>query len=216
MKEVIRHMIASNMLIMLCLSTSAQELRFGINYDKKIIPKLEIDSKVQLRTIVNQENSFYSIAQLGMDYKISDNISVAGSVRYSTAHSEIDEKINEEINEKLRYTADLKLSTERFDNGTKIKNRLRYQYSAVITGDDKNYVRNKLSIDYKLTRRMKPYVAVEPYLLLDNKKIRKLRFYLGSEFELKNNELEFCFIVEGKSRDKVISMYYKAGIHYKF
>ena len=209
-------MIAGSMVLMIYLSTSAQEMRFGVGYEKNILPKLEIDGKVQLRKRINQSKAYYSIVQAGLAYDISENITVSGSFRYSTAPGGFDEEINDDINEKMRYTANFILGTKRFNNDIKIRNRLRYQHSVVISDDDRDYIRNKLIIDYKLTKRMKPYVAVEPYLLLEEQRLRKLRFYLGSEFELFSNELELCFIVEGKSKDGTISMFHAAGIHYTF
>ena len=216
MIKVVRHMITAYLFLWPYLNTNAQELRLGIDYDKRILPKLEIDSKAQLRKIMNQSSSLYSIFQAGLTYEISENISLSGSIRYSSASGEFDDEIIDEINEKIRYTADLKLRTKQFNNDITIKNRIRYQHSAIIADDDRDYIRDKFSIEYKLTRGMKPYVAVEPYLILEEKRIRKLRFYMGSEFELSDNEFELCFILEGKFKDEVIFVRHKVGIFYIF
>jgi len=216
MIKVIRHMITAYLCLWPYLNTSAQELRLGIDYDKRILPKLEIDSKAQLRILMNQSSSLYSIIQAGLTYEISENISLSGSIRYSSASGESDEEIVDEVNEKIRYTADLKLRTKQLNNDITIKNRVRYQHSAIINDDDRDYIRDKFSIEYKLARGMKPYIAVEPYLILEEYKIRKLRFYFGSEFELFDNEFELCFIIEGKFKDEGIFVHHKVGIFYIF
>ncbi|MCK4751295.1 MAG: DUF2490 domain-containing protein [Bacteroidales bacterium] len=215
MKTGIRHIIVGYLILLPYLDTKAQELRLGINYEKNILPKLEIDSKVQLRKVMNQSNAYYAIVQAGLDYELSENISFSGSVRYTTSPVEIDEETVDGINEKLRYVADFRLKTKRLRNDIKISNRLRYQHSAIFMDDNRNYIRNKLSVEYRLNQGMKPFIAVEPYLLLEEQRIRKLRFYLGSEFELFNSEFELCFIIEGQSMDEVITIFHKVGIHYK-
>ena len=155
MKTGIRHIIVGYLILLPYLDTKAQELRLGINYEKNILPKLEIDSKVQLRKVMNQSNAYYAIVQAGLDYELSENISFSGSVRYTTSPVEIDEETVDGINEKLRYVADFRLKTKRLRNDIKISNRLRYQHSAIFMDDNRNYIRNKLSVEYRLNQGMK-------------------------------------------------------------
>jgi len=216
MIKIIRYLITAHLFIWSLLSADAQELRLGIEFDKTILPELAVESKAQLRKDMSQSSGLYSIIQAGLSYELSKNLSISGAVRYSTLTGESDEETIDEINEKIRFTADLKFKTRQFNNDITLINRLRYQHSAIIDENNKDYFRDKFSVKYKLTRVTKPFVAVEPYFLLKEKKIRKLRFYLGSKLELFNNEFELCFIIESKFKNKAISIHHKIGIFYIF
>jgi hypothetical protein len=209
-------MITGSLFLLPYLSTTAQELRLGIEYDKSVVPKLTVESKAQMRKNLNLSPGIYAIIQAGMSYELLKGISLSGTLRYSTATGESDEENIDEINEKIRYTADLKLKTRQFKNDITLKNRLRYQHSAILNENDKDYIRDKFSVEYRLTRVMQPYVAFEPYFILTQKKIRKLRIYLGSDLELFNNEFELCFILESKFKNEEVFVHHKIGIFYMF
>jgi hypothetical protein len=216
MKPVISYFTWGFLILMVTSHTFGQEIRLGINYERSILPKLEIDGKAQLRKIIEQPHSWYSIVQAGLAYEFLKRVTVSGAVRSYTAFHVHDEILNDEINEKLRYTADLKVKTGRLSNGLEIRNRLRYQHSAFLEDGDKNYIRDKLSIHYKLSEGMQPVIAFEPFFLIDDRKIRKIRIYMGSEFAMLNNELELCFIIEGRRRNGIKTVAYKAGIYFTF
>ena len=63
------------------LDTQAQEYRLGISYTGQILPKVEVDGKLQLRKLSDYSNGYYSIAQAGVQYEFVENISISGSFR---------------------------------------------------------------------------------------------------------------------------------------
>lgn len=194
----------------------AQELRLGFDYDKDIISNLEISGEIELRKSLDYNNFYYPIFQASADYSFLENFSIGGSVRYSVipeVKKRSNEVLYEEMDEKWRYTADLKFKTERFKNDIRISNRLRYQYSSENNEKTRSYLRNKISVDYKLNKKMEPYIAVEPYFFSETGKIRKTRLYIGNEVDFFKDKLDLYLIIEVDNR--AFSTFHIVGITYK-
>jgi len=194
----------------------SQEVRLGINYERNLLPKLELKSKCQIRKHNNHPITFYSIVQAGLQYKITRKVSVSGSVRYTLSP---DRNINwefDDIYEKTRYAAEIKYKTRRYNNDIRISNRFRYQHLSTHSDEKKDYLKNKIVIDYKLTKAHNVYIAIEPYLRLGELKIQKCRIYIGDVFNISNHEFEVYFIVEGKTHNDVFSINHTLGIFYNF
>ncbi len=198
------------------LNARGQEIRLGINYSGQILPKAEVEGKLQVRRLDNQAGAYYTLVQAGVQYDLFKNISVSGSFRYSLAPGNEFESLDLDLHEKTRYTAEFRYKTKRFSNDVRLSNRLRYQHSAIQSNDQKEFIRNKIVADYKMTKAMKSYVAVEPYFLLDEFEISKCRLYVGSVFDVFDSAIEVCFIIEGKMDNKVISTNQMIGIYYNF
>jgi hypothetical protein len=74
---------------------------------------------------------------------------------------------------------------------------LRYQHSVIDSQKHKDYLRNKLKIDYRFLKEMKPYAALESYHKLEKYTPNKYRLYIGCEYKiLPKNKLENYYILE--------------------
>ena len=193
---------------------SAQELRTGIDFDRMISPKVEILSKVQIRKSIPGQNSWYTIAQLGMEYKLFKQVSIAASFRYSMGPSEIGEYSNP-FRDKMRFTADAKVRSKRFDNGISIRYRLRYHHSSTWEGNSRDYLRNKLLLDYKFNKEMSPYAAAELYFRLGEMEFQKLRLYLGTDIKFFKRNLELSYILEGDIDATYFRSYHMMGLFFR-
>ncbi len=188
-------------LFLTSLGIAAQELRIGVDYNRTLPAKLEFTSKVQLRTILGPQHIYYMILQVGLEYEIFETLSLAGTYRYSLAPTAKSENLLKSLDDKRRYTAELKYKHPRFDNGIRLSYRLRYQHSATHEGKSKDYLRNRLKVDSKLTKELRPYIAFESYYRLGKNEMNRFRLYLGSEIKVARTEIELSYIFETKTHD---------------
>lgn len=193
----------------------AQELRLGVDFDRTIHPRLEILSKVQVRKSFHSQDAFYSIAQAGLKYKISKQISMAGSLRYSLVPNNFPEIESSSFQDKLRYTAETKFNSKSFTNGMRLSYRIRYQHSKTKKGNNKDYLRNKLIVQYKLNKEVQPYMAVELYFRFKENELQRFRLYLGSDFKLFSKEAELSYILEGDIDDEYFQSFHMFGLFLK-
>jgi len=197
----------------ICLS--AQEIRLGVDFDRMILPKVEMLSKVQLRTAFHGQDVFYSIAQAGLRYKIHKQVSMAGSIRYSLGTNKFSESEYSSFQDKMRYTAETKFTSKRFSSGVRLSYRVRYQHSKTRKGNNKDYLRNKLILQYKLNKEVKPYIGTELYFRFGENEVQRGRLYLGSDFKLFRKEAELSYIFEGDFDDAYFRSFHMFGLFFK-
>ena len=215
MKRVIRIYLLVGITLTPCFQLWAQELRIGIDFDRMILPKVEFLSKLQLRKTFVGQSAYYTITQAGLEYKIIKQISIAGSFRYSIGPLEISENSLIPFYDKMRYTAETKVKSKRFDNGVRLRYRLRYQHSKTQQGQSKDYLRNKLMLDYKLIKEMTPYAAAELYFLLGENELQRFRLYLGTDIKLFKREAEVSYILEGEFEDTYFLSFHMIGFFFR-
>jgi len=191
----------------------AQELRTGVDFDRMISPKVEVLSKVQLRKSIPGQNSWYTMAQLGMEYKIFKQVSITASFRYSLGPSEIGDD-STPVHDKMRFTADTKVRSKRFDSGVRIRYRLRYHHSSTWEGNSRDYLRNKLLLDYNFNKEMSPYAAAELYFRLGEMEFQKFRLYLGTDIKFFKRNLELSYILEGDIDNTYFRSYHMMGLFF--
>jgi len=186
----------------------------GFSYD---INDLEISAAFQGRTGINENQSYTSgLTQLAVDYKLYKRFDVGISFRHTISEETASFSENSIDNEnKNRLTFDLGADTKRFDNEIKIKTRLRYQLNRDDDGDQKAYIREKITFDYKLTGLLRPYAALEIYYHIQEQELRAYRLYLGSEFDMDKHKLDFYYILEANVSERT-DLFYMLGVAYKF
>lgn len=192
----------------------AQELRTGIDFDRMLLTKVEFQSKVQLRHSFDGQNAFSVITQAGLEYKIFKQLSIAGSFRYSLGSFGRSENSLTSFQDKMRYTADTKVKSKRFDSGVRLRYRLRYQHSKTMQDNSRDYLRNKLVLEYKLIDEMIPYAAAELYYRLDDNELQRFRLYIGSDFKLFKREAELSYILEGEFEDEFFHSFHMIGFFF--
>ena len=215
MKRIIRIYLLLGIILTPCFRLWAQELRTGIDFDRMILPKVEFQSKLQLRKSFVGQNAFYTITQAGLEYKIIKQVSIAGSFRYSLGPIGTSENSLTPFHDKMRYTAETKVKSKRFDNGVRLRYRLRYQHSETQQGKSKDYLRNKLMLDYKLIKEMTPYAAAELYFRLGENEFQRCRLYLGTDIKLFKREAEVSYILEGEFDDTYFLSYHMIGVFFR-
>ncbi len=215
MKTVDRISLMAISLLICSLGLSAQEFRIGAGYDRMLPAKMEFTSKLELRKTLIPKNTYYTILQVGLKHEILKNLSLGGTFRHSLTPTGRSENLLESLDEKRRYTAELAYKYPRFDNGVRLSYRLRYQHSLTQKGHSKDYLRNRLKVDYKLIKDLQPYLAIEPYFRLEENEIRKCRLYLGSKINVRRMGMEVSYIFEVKSHDELVKTSHMIGFNFE-
>jgi hypothetical protein len=195
----------------------SQEFRGGVAADFGILPRVEGEVELEIRKAWIPESYFTRMAQIQVDYILSDRWS-AGILYCYSYITESGEHALDESNENLernRFGINISYQAKRFENDLRISNRLRYQYSSVDDKKPTQYLRNKLTVDYKMTKAMNPYVAVEPYYDLGKTKLGSVRVYLGNEMPLFNTRINIYYISEIRHEEEYLDIQYIIGMTVK-
>lgn len=200
----------AGLILITSVSLPAQELRTGICFDRMILAKVEFQSKFEVRKTFVAQNAWYTIFQAGLEYKIIKQVSIAGSFRYSLGLQGISEAPSS-LYEKMRYTLEMNAKSKRNEKGLRLKYRLRYQHSDKREGKSRDYLRNKLMVDYKFSKEMSPFAAAELYYRFGENEFQKFRLYLGADIKALKRNTEVYYIMEGELDDTYFLSYHMVG-----
>ncbi len=195
----------------------SQEFRGGVAADFGILHRVEGEVELEIRKAWIPESYFSRMAQIQVDYILSDRWSAGLLYSYSYI-TESGEDALDETNENLernRFGINISYQTKRFENDLRISNRLRYQYSSVDDKKPTQYLRNKLTVDYRMTKAMNPYIAVEPYYDIVEGELRSVRVYVGNEMPLFNTKIDIYYISEIRHEEEYLDIQYIIGIAIK-
>lgn len=196
-------------------SLKAQELRIGGEVSLEV-KSLEIGTGLEYRYLSPVDNRQVYLWQSELEYGLRKWLDVGVGYRYATT-AEYNSFWNEQLDydAKNRFTVDMQLKSARFDNGVKLKNRFRYQVSVKDNGKTKPYLRNKFTIDYKLTSLFRPFIEMEMYYNPRDKEIRSIRMYLGTSLEMGSNTIDIVAITE-VDMSEYVNVKYVLGLSYSF
>ena len=185
-------------LIVLSCSLRAQEYRAGVSVESHILPCLKGEAQFELRSIFYPGYYLNRTFQVELSYEFSQswNLGAAYSYSYISKDDEFDNVNGDETSDRNKYMVNLEFNPKRYVNDLKISNRIRYQYSTVNGDQSKQYLRNKFTVDYKITSRMNPYMSIEPYYQLEKNKFNIVRFYLGNELPVWKSKIDIYYIAE--------------------
>jgi hypothetical protein len=194
----------------------AQEYRLegAFSYD---IYDLGLTTELQGRTGFNENQSYNScLTQIGVEYKLGKRFDIGAAFRYTfTEEATYLSKNSVDYDNKNRLTFDLGTNLKRFDNELKIKNRLRSQMNINDDGDQKFFIREKITFDYKLSNLWSPYTSLELHYQLQKNEIKAYRLYFGSEVALDKHKLDFFYILEANINTNT-EFFYVLGVAYRF
>jgi len=221
-------MIKFNIYLSVCLlslipttKTKGQDLRAGIEWEYETMPGLKTEFKFQFRNFFNNHEAMKtkSLLQAKVIYEVIENLNLASSLRYAyfigIQNQYEKESPDSEYEGKLRLTFDINYKTGKLENDFKFSNRLRYQ-NTILEDKEKPYLRNKIECNYKITKNVKPFFAVEPFYNPGKKKIDTFRIYFGSDFEIFKKSIVVYLLYELKTKQENLCSYRIFGITYKF
>lgn len=203
--------------LLLVLLASAQEYRGALSADFSLLPNLDAEAEIELRKVFYPGSYFNRTFQGKISYSWSPSWQTGLS--YSYAIIDKDEEFSDDAEgesaEKHKISLDIGYETKRMDNDLKFSNRFRIQMSTLDDKKPKPYIRDRFMVDYRITKKFKPYIGVEPYFHLRQQKFKVVRFYLGSDVTLFGTDVDIYYIAEVKPVKYNSSATYILGIAVK-
>ena len=153
------------------------ELWTGGTFELRLNKKFRVDLKEQFRlndTISSMKSTF---TEIGLRYKIDKHFAVKGSYRFTI-------KPTKDNRSRLSLDAYYNWSKKKFPLA--IQYRLRFQDTKESnTGSKFTYLRNKITVDYNLTKIVDPFLSYERYYRFNQKnEFRVWRFTAGLDWRL--------------------------------
>jgi hypothetical protein len=185
-------------LLPLYVPISAQEFRVGASAVIKLYPKLNAELELETRKIFHPESYHSQVIQGELNYSITSvwNTGVMFGHSFVSEHSESGEEEENETSERNKIALDLVYQPKRFRNDLRLTNRFRYQWATADDSKPKQYLRNRVTLDYRMTKKMNPSIAIEPYYSFRKNKINIVRLYLGNEMPVIGTTVKLYYIAE--------------------
>jgi hypothetical protein len=207
------------MILFYFASAWAQEYRGGVSADIGITSRLDAEAEVELRRIFYPEYYLNRTFQGGISYNLSRTLNASLSYTFSLIDKDKDfpdPEEEDETSEKRKISFDLQFQPRRFTNDLRISNRFRYQHTILENEDEPHqYLRNKITLDYKISGKMNPYIAVEPYFQLSENELSVIRFYLGNEVGFIGTKIDLYYIAEIRQGEESPIAQYIIGVTLK-
>ncbi len=176
----------------------------------KEFDKLELSFSEEFRLDENMSHIDKVFSELGAEYEIFKDFDISFNYRFSRENDY--ETRNYDLNNRI----DVGLSYKHKINDFQISNRLKYQSeSASPNENNPTYLRNKLTVSYKL-KPISPYISYEfHYQFNDERVINRTRLSIGSKYKLnKNNSIKVFYIFEDKFNTTRLKHSHIYGINY--
>ena len=205
------------------LSLFGQVNDFGIwtggSIGKKINSRTDIKVKGQLRFNENVTELGSAYVQTDAEYDLGSGFSAGIAYRFEKKRNTNDFY---STRHRINFNASYKLKTDKLD--VSLRERFQTQYTDVNSSKGgrlpENYLRNKLTFDYKLSKRISAYLSGELWYQLNNPSgndFDNVRYTAGINYELnENNALEFFYLISREFNVKHPACDYVFGILYNF
>ncbi|TNF48038.1 MAG: DUF2490 domain-containing protein [Bacteroidetes bacterium] len=149
------------------------ELWTSASLELKVSKRLKVQVMEQARfdnAISNYQKSFTEVAA---KLKFNDYFSLGGNYRYIQVPAQVGQQ---------RLAVDGNLKFGKKDFPLSFNYRIRFQH---VLNDNKTYIRNKVGLDYNMSKLVDPYVAYEIFFRLNGKnEFRVSRFTAGLEWRI--------------------------------
>ena len=159
-------------------------LKLDIN--KKI--RLDIEEQVRFNNNISHLNT--TISEIGLRYELTKKIELKTGFRYT---------YDPESHNSLRFSGDISYTWSKKKFPVDVKYRLRYQNTIEeYTKKTSGYIRNRIKVQYNLSRLADPFVAFESYFRLNYlNRFTSNRYFLGAEWKpCKKLNLDTFFLIE--------------------
>lgn len=203
----------SLLFISLCSQAFAQELWTGLTLRLKPTKRFTTEIEHQFRFDKGINSLSTTFTELGVGYDITNHFGVKAA--YRNTHKTGSERVD---NDKQRLSAETFYTLGSDETSFVFAHRLRYQVAREISDEEDidrdDFIRNRFSLDYNLTKKVQPYASTEIfYKLNQNKEIRALWLTLGLKSTIsKNMGLHTFYRVEKEQNIKYPETSYMIGL----
>jgi hypothetical protein len=222
MQRPISHILFTLLVWSLILASGqqikAQAVWTGIGVRAKVHKLLSAEIEQQLR-FTNEFSELGSAnTEAGLRFRPWKHFGISGAYRYSNRPG----SRRADDNDRQRWTGEAFYSIGSADTKWIFSHRLRYQTAKEISNEEedpdrKNYIRNRLSLSYNLTKRVQPYLSYEWFYRLNGKNENQLtRFTMGLGSDIgKSFGIDTFFRVERQGPPRLTQMTLAAGLRSK-
>lgn len=190
--------------LVMTISASAQLYDIGAwtswGIKKKINKKWTFNITEQIRFYQDMHRLSYLNTEVGMDYKLNEYITVSPNYRFINRHMP-----NGSFSQRHRLFFDLSFNHKvKKKWGFTLRTRFQTQYSDVYSSEwgfnPQNYWRNMLTIRYRLSKSLSPYVSQEYFYALNGmfkNQVTSSLSYLGMQYKYdKDIQLNFYLLYQ--------------------
>lgn len=163
--------------------SSAQEIIgsgawIGVDLKYKLSKKFDFNFCPQLRTVTSPPQFGSLLLEAGFDYDAAKNFSASAFYRFDLSSTSVQHRIY--IDVAGQHKLSKKFTTEL---------RLRLQRQFEINNLPDNYLRPKLSVKYKLNKKISPFISGELFyhVYYKGNEFDNFRLQPGINWDLKNN-----------------------------
>lgn len=178
MKRLLFYLFLVSPFISLQAQQKDAELWLGGNFNVKLNKKFQLGIKEQFRFNNNMASFKKELTELGLKYKINKHFAVKPGFRYVIVGNK---------NNQRRFFLDGFYKWSKKDFPLSLQYRLRYQSTKNFNSNKNttNYLRNKLEVEYNLSKLADPFVSYELYFRFNQKnEFRVARFTMGVDWKL--------------------------------
>jgi opacity protein-like surface antigen len=196
----------------------AQELWSGLTLRAKLSKHWtgEVEQQIRFREVISGYNGTFT--EIGLRYRLTNHLGVKGSYRYTNRTG----SKRADSNDQQRWSGDVFGNIGSSRTRFVFSLRARYQTSQARNSEEpsKDYFRQRISLDYNLTKKVQPYADYEVFYRFNNKnEIQLLRFTLGLKSTISQRlGLDTFYRVENEKNVKRPEKAYVIGamLTYKF
>jgi hypothetical protein len=170
----------------------------SFNIDKKINKKFSFSLSQELRFNENVTELGTFFTEAGVNYRINKLIRISGNYRFANKRL-----IDNTYSQRHRFFADINLRKRfndfQFSYRARFQNQFKDFYSRSNEEMFEYYLRNKISLSYRLNRVFSTYLSFENYTPLngENYFTDNIRYTLGTEYVFnKSNSIELFYIIQ--------------------
>ena len=141
----------------------AQEVWTGATLRVKPTKRVTAEVEQQFRFQNNFATLYSRFVELGLGYDITSRLNVHVAYRHTDRTDE--ERIDDD---RRRISAEASYNIGSDETAFVLSYRLRYQSAQATSGEENrdDYIRNRLALEYNLTKRVQPYVTTETFYKL--------------------------------------------------
>ena len=187
-------------LLIICIQSSYglddNESWTSVGFDKKLPYSFKLQFEQELR-IDNQLSTFkQTFSEFSLSYSVFKGFKIELPFRYMT--------YKDKTKQRVSFSGSYKYSFK----PVSLKHRTKYQRTYEKGEIPEELIRNKLSINYRLNKKIEPYVSGEFIQLLDatNYPLDETRFSFGLTYKLpKKNSIKIFYTLKNEDKTKNIN-----------
>lgn len=190
----------------------------GVSVKKELTKKIQLELEEQIRLSENATAISQFFTEFTTAYKINKHIQIAGNYRFIKKN---EPSVFETIH---RLSADLELTQKISIISLSLRSRFQqefypewFYYENPL--DPTQYLRNKLTVEAKIIKKLNLYIAPELYYQLNNpvgNVFDKVRYAAGLQYKInKKNFISGFYMVQKQLNVSKADTDYVVGINYK-